>query len=200
MLIDSTFYIDTLRRKLDVRYLLKAWLVGSQLWTCGVIRTEVVRRVRSPRIKTDLSNLFDVIPEVPTNEDLWRATAELAWELDQRRAVLPLTDLIIAACALQVGAPVVTLDAHFSLVPGGWKPAAACRDSVTTPGQWLQDKRLEAQTRGIGAVWWDSLASRAARPRQGFGARRNSPPAAKGLASLPAGGHPSPLATQNPLP
>jgi predicted nucleic acid-binding protein len=117
MLIDSTFYIEALRRRQDVRFLLRPWLLAGQLWTCGVIRAELVRGVRSPRIKADLNDLFDVMAEVPTETGLWRATAELAWELDRRGAILPLTDLIIAACALQVGAPMVTLDAHFSPVP-----------------------------------------------------------------------------------
>lgn len=118
MLIDSTFFIDALRRRQDVRFLLRPWLIAGQLWTCGVVRAEVVRGVRSPRIKADLNDLFDVIAEVPVDAGLWQATVELAWELDRRGAILPLTDLIIAACALQVGAPVVTLDAHFGLVPG----------------------------------------------------------------------------------
>ena len=101
MLIDSTFYIDALRRRQDVRFLLRAWLIAGQLWTCGVIRAEVVRGVRSPQIKADLGDLFDLMAEVPTDAGLWRATAELAWKLDRRGSVLPLTDLIIAACALQ---------------------------------------------------------------------------------------------------
>jgi predicted nucleic acid-binding protein len=118
MLIDSTFYIDALRCRRDVRFLLRRWLIAGQLWTCGVIRAEVVRGVRSPRIKADLDDLFDVMTEVPTDAGLWRATADLAWKLDRRGSVLPLSDLIIAACALEVGVPVVTLDAHFRLVPG----------------------------------------------------------------------------------
>jgi len=98
--------------------LLRPWLIAGQLWTCGVIRAEVLRGVRLPRIKSDLNDLFDAMAEVPTDAGLWRATADLAWELDRRGTILPLTDLIIAACALQVGAPVVTLDGYFSLVPG----------------------------------------------------------------------------------
>ncbi len=38
--------------------------------------------------------------------------------LDRRGAVLPLTDLIIAACALWAGAAVITSDEHFRRVPG----------------------------------------------------------------------------------
>jgi predicted nucleic acid-binding protein len=48
---------------------------------------------------------------------MW-ATRILAWELDRQGDVLPLTDLVIASCALRIDAAVLTLDHHFALVPG----------------------------------------------------------------------------------
>ncbi len=37
--------------------------------------------------------------------------------LDRRGAVLPVTDLLIAACALRAGATIVSSDEHFRQVP-----------------------------------------------------------------------------------
>jgi predicted nucleic acid-binding protein len=118
MLVDSTIYIDLLRRGEDIIYLLKPSLLSGQLFVCGVIRMEVLRGIRSREMRDELSDLFDLMTEVPTDSRVWREPIILAWILDRRGAVLPLTDLVIASCALAVGTAVVTTDPHFSLIPG----------------------------------------------------------------------------------
>jgi predicted nucleic acid-binding protein len=118
MLIDSSYYIDALRRRRILPGLLRDWLVAGRLWTCGIVRVEVLRGVRNEIIKADLNLMFDVMIDIPTDEDVWRSTAELAWKLDRRGVVLPLSDLVIATCALQADIPVLTLDSDFSRIPG----------------------------------------------------------------------------------
>jgi len=118
MLVDSTIYIDLLRRGEDILYVLKPSLLGGQLFVCGVIRMEVLRGIRSTGMRDELSDLFDLMTEVPTDTRMWRKATNLAWTLDRRGAVLPLTDLVIASCALAVGTAVVTTDPHFSRIPG----------------------------------------------------------------------------------
>ena len=53
----------------------------------------------------------------PMDHRAWRETEELAWRLDRVGKVLPLTDLIIAVCALRTGAEVLTRDHHFEMIP-----------------------------------------------------------------------------------
>lgn len=118
MLVDSTIYIDLLRRGEDVQFLLRPALVGGQLFVCGVVRAEVLRGIRSVVVQDELSELFDLMTEVPTDTRVWRKATDLVWTLDRRGVVLPLTDLVIASCALVVGAAVVTNDPHFSQIPG----------------------------------------------------------------------------------
>ena len=118
MLIDSSFYIDALRHQRVLPLLLRDWLVAGRLWTCGIIRVEVLRGIRNDKVKTDLSLMFDVMNDIPTDNDLWRSTAELGWKLDRRGIVLPASDLIIASCAIQANIPVLTLDHDFSRIPG----------------------------------------------------------------------------------
>ena len=118
MLVDSTIYIDLLRRGEDVQFLLRPALLGGQLFVCGVVRAEVLRGIRSVVVRDELSELFDLMTEVPTDTPVWRKATDLAWTLDRRGVVLPLTDLVIASCALVVGAAVVTNDPHFSQIPG----------------------------------------------------------------------------------
>ena len=118
MLIDSSFYIDALRHLRVLPLLLRDWLVAGRLWTCGIIRVEVLRGIRNDKVKTDLSLMFDVMNDIPTDNDLWRSTAELGWKLDRRGIVLPLSDLVIASCAIEADIPILTLDHDFSRIPG----------------------------------------------------------------------------------
>jgi len=69
-------------------------------------------------MRKELSDLFDLMAEVPTDARIWGKVTDLAWKLDRRGAVLPLTDLVIACCAFVVDTAVVTTDPHFSQIPG----------------------------------------------------------------------------------
>lgn len=62
--------------------------------------------------------LFDAAIDIPLSTDLMRNASELAWQLDRKGHVLPLSDLVIAACAKQIGAVVVSEDGHFRRIPG----------------------------------------------------------------------------------
>jgi hypothetical protein len=117
ILIDSTLYIDWLRRRVDLRQILEPWILAQAVAGCGIVRAEVVRGILDPRQKQRLQEIFDVVLEVPTDPQLWHTASELAWGLDRKGIVLPLTDIVIAACALRVHATIVTTDPHFSRIP-----------------------------------------------------------------------------------
>lgn len=117
LLIDSTIYVDWFRRRIEPREIIEPWVRARALAVCGAIRMEVIRRVINPRQKARVGELFDALEEITTDSALWDAAAELAWTLDRKGIVLPLTDLVIAACACRSSATLVTTDFHFSKIP-----------------------------------------------------------------------------------
>ncbi len=117
-LVDSTVYIDWFRRRVEPRDKIEPWVRARAIATCGVIRAEVVRGIVHPGQKARIEELFDVLEEIPTDHALWADAAELAWSLDRRGTVLPLTDIVIATCALRINAILVTVDSHFTKIPG----------------------------------------------------------------------------------
>jgi predicted nucleic acid-binding protein len=118
ILIDSTIYIDWLRRRADIAELLEPWVMAQSAACCGIIRAEVIRGVVHPAQKAKMHELFDLMPDLPTELRTWRHACELAWELDRHGTVLPLSDLVIAVCAQHARATVISTDPHFSKVPG----------------------------------------------------------------------------------
>jgi predicted nucleic acid-binding protein len=55
---------------------------------------------------------------IPTDNRLWEATEVLLWQLDRQGTIVPAIDALIAESAKRIGAVILTLDAHFQLIPG----------------------------------------------------------------------------------
>ncbi len=117
VLVDSSIYIGLLRTGRNPAHVLAAAFPSAELLGCSVVRCEVLRGVVRPDSKAQLTSFFDLMAEVETNEIIWRATEDLAWQLDRAGRVIPLPDLLIAVCALRAGAAVLTNDKHFALIP-----------------------------------------------------------------------------------
>lgn len=117
-LIDSCIYIDWLRKRTHPDRMLKPWLLSGEILTCGIIRLEVLRGVSDGVLLERMTTLFDVLPEVPLTSRLLHEATALAWDLDRKGRVLPSTDVLIAQCAIQQGATLVSSDEHFRHLPG----------------------------------------------------------------------------------
>ena len=116
-LVDSSVFIDWMRKGHNPIRILAPWLRANALVGCGIVRAEVLRGLVSPSARREMELLFSHISDVPLSAALWGETADLAWELDRAGEVLPLTDIAIAVCARHVHAGVVTHDRHFKKVP-----------------------------------------------------------------------------------
>jgi predicted nucleic acid-binding protein len=116
-LVDSTFYIDRLRARQDPVQALRPWLLHEEVLCCGVIRCEVLRGVVSKKIHERMRDLFEAMTSVDIDNTMWNEATDLAWTLDRRGFVLPLTDLLIACCAMRAGAIIVSSDEHFKQIP-----------------------------------------------------------------------------------
>jgi len=117
LLIDSTVYIDLLRARRDPVEALQPWLARDEVLSCGVIRCEVLRGILSKKVHEHMKALFDVLHTVDTDQVTWDRTVDLAYALDRRGVVLPVTDLLIAVCAIRTGATIISADEHFRQVP-----------------------------------------------------------------------------------
>ncbi len=117
VLVDSSIYISLIRERRNPALVLEEAFGQAELVGCDIVRCEVLRGIAQPELRARLGVFFDVLIHVPTDHRVWRATEELAWQLDRRGKALPLADLIIAVCALRAGAAVLTNDKHFALIP-----------------------------------------------------------------------------------
>jgi predicted nucleic acid-binding protein len=117
-LVDSAIFIGLIRAGIDPVRELVAHLPCATWATCGMVRLEVLRGMKSPIAKRALEDFFDAVVEAPTNLEVWRDAAALAAVLDRRGIILPPADLVIASCARAIGAALLSSDQHFRQVPG----------------------------------------------------------------------------------
>jgi len=117
VLPDSSFYIQRARNRIDPFMELAGYTDQWEFATCGMVVLEVCRGLRDVTLLQRARDRFAVMLCVATGSSTWERSVELAWALDRRGMVIPTPDLLIAACALQAGAAVLTTDAHFREIP-----------------------------------------------------------------------------------
>ncbi len=117
ILVDSCVYIRLLRADLDPARELAGLAMEDELATCGVIRCEVLRGMRTAKARKALAAYLDCLLYIPTLNTIWEKAENLLWDLDRTGFHIPLPDAVIAASALHVGATVLTFDGHFQHVP-----------------------------------------------------------------------------------
>lgn len=118
VLVDSCIFITLLKQGRDPGEELMGSLDLTDLATCGMVRLEVIRGLATPRARQKMDAFFDVMQNVTTDNKLWEDTCELGWHVTRKGNNMPAQDIIIAACALRVGAAVLTHDRHFDHIPG----------------------------------------------------------------------------------
>jgi predicted nucleic acid-binding protein len=121
LLIDSSFYIRTLREKVepwDLLLRVQGMSDDYDFMTCGVVVAEVLRGRSDPHVRARFAERFATMEFIGTTARTWERVAELAWTMDRRGEVIGLPDLTIAVCALEAEATVLTFDGHFRHVPG----------------------------------------------------------------------------------
>ena len=117
ILVDSNIYIRMLQNGLDPVINLGSWAKENDLVTYGILRMEVLRGIKNQDVGLGVEKMFDLMIHVPARKRLWENASQLAWQLDRKGLVLPAQDILIACCARQVGAAVMTSNRHFHSIP-----------------------------------------------------------------------------------
>ncbi len=118
VLVDSSFYIGQMRRRINPIPRLTYLAEDRDLVICGVVRAEVGRGIKDTAFRAAMHGYWDVMINVITDNKLWQEAEEKAWKLDRSGIILPLQDIVIACCAAKIDAVVLTHDKHFSQIPG----------------------------------------------------------------------------------
>ena len=84
----------------------------------GVVLAELLQGCRSREEREELQEALLALPYLGVSQATWIAAGEISAGLLRKGIPLPLTDLVIAAAAIEHRCSVYSLDTHFQKIPG----------------------------------------------------------------------------------
>jgi predicted nucleic acid-binding protein len=119
VLADTSAWIAVQRRGSPTFALLDG-LVDGDLWTCEIVRLELLRGASNPRAMRAMRAELDEVLNAPIDEEVWQRAEEVYAGLarlkgGRHRGVEP-TDVLVAAAAEAQELTVLHDDAHFDLI------------------------------------------------------------------------------------
>ena len=116
---DTSAWVQFLRRPdspegREMRSLIRQ----GQVALTGVVVAEVIQGARDEGHREELMDLLSALPFLQASYATWARAGLLSFRLRQAGQRLPLTDVAVAAVALEHDCPIFTLDDHFQRVPG----------------------------------------------------------------------------------
>lgn len=119
VVVDSNVWIDYLRRTdSDAGRRLDVLLERGEVLLTGVVLAEILQGVSGERDLERLETALGAATYVETGRAAWVRAGRLARELRGSAQAIPLTDLIVAAVALEGGHELFTFDLDFQRIPG----------------------------------------------------------------------------------
>lgn len=90
----------------------------GKVYTCGVIKYELVQGVRSEKEGKLLIDALHAVDYLEMTETLWIKAGRLSGALRKKGVTIPFSDIIVALLARESDLTILTVDRHFAQVPG----------------------------------------------------------------------------------
>lgn len=116
---DSSAWIDYFRSpESPIGREVASLIASNEMAVVGIVMAEVLQGARSPAEFDFLRTRLDTLRFLDDDKDIWVMAGQLANGLRNQGRTIPLSDVTIAAVAMQHDEPVLTTDTHFEFVPG----------------------------------------------------------------------------------
>lgn len=90
--------------------------ISGAAWICWPIRVELLIGVKTPDRWATLDEQLAALRHVPVTDETWHRAARLGHDLARRGQTVPLSDLLIAAAAMDLNLPLWTADTDFKRI------------------------------------------------------------------------------------
>lgn len=97
---------------------LQQMLAEGKVCGAGIILTELLQGAKIEKEFDIILNNYTALPLLEENINTWISAGKISFTLRRKGIVIPTTDLLIAALALESNCKVFTLDQHFMKIPG----------------------------------------------------------------------------------
>lgn len=118
ILIDTSAWVDFFRPRGDahIRDAVSQLIDDNEAVLCGTILAELLRGTRTEREYRDLSDRLSTLHYIETPESTWIKVGHMGSQLARKGVVVPTTDIVIAAVAIDNNLPILHKDRHFPMI------------------------------------------------------------------------------------
>jgi len=119
VLPDTCAWIDFFSGKATApAKLVAAALQNSPVFTCDPVLSELLQGTRGDHDRAALLEAHRSLEYAAATPAVWVRAGDLAAALRRSGTTVPLSDLLIAAIAIEQHLEIITADRHFGLIPG----------------------------------------------------------------------------------
>jgi predicted nucleic acid-binding protein len=114
-LVDTSSWVEYLRdRDSAAGDAVEQLVLGGEAAWCDVTLVELWHGVRGAKEKRELAEMENEIEHVPVDSPVWRLAAKLALRCREKGLTVPISNLVIAACAATHELELEHCDKHFN--------------------------------------------------------------------------------------
>ena len=119
VLADTSVWISFFNRPdSPEKHTLDLLIEADEVALAGVVLAELLQGCRTSRERDVLADCLLALPYLEVDQDTWLKAGDLSSSLLRKGVTLPLSDLLIAALAMEHRCRVYSLDHHFRRIPG----------------------------------------------------------------------------------
>jgi len=119
ILPDTCAWIDFFAGKVTaVANLVAIALQNSPVFTCGPVLSELLQGTRGDHDREAVLEAHRSLEYAEATPAVWVRAGDLAKALRSSGITIPLSDVLIAAIAIEQRLEIITADRHFGLIPG----------------------------------------------------------------------------------
>lgn len=118
VIVDTSVLIAFFRGKEKIADKVSTLLQDNRLMTTGLIIAELLQGMKDVKEEKNISDILAETSPLEITTDLCIKAGKVALSLRKKGINLPLTDVAIAALAIEHNLQIFTLDKHFEQIPG----------------------------------------------------------------------------------
>jgi len=117
VLADTSVWIDFFRGTARVPADFERLIRTRQIATCGIVIAELVSGTRSPGEGEKIEAALVGLDYLEMKRTTWRLAGDMMAQLRRAGVTVPMSDVILAALAIQNDCRILTRDRHFRRIP-----------------------------------------------------------------------------------
>ena len=118
VIFDNSVWIEYFREKEKVADYIERELMEGRVYMVGPVVSELLQGVMNSADYNELRDCIDAVPFVESSLNDWKKAGKISGELRKDGLTIPLTDIFIAAVAINREMKVYSFDVHFKEIPG----------------------------------------------------------------------------------